>query len=434
MTRRLLAVTALALATPAWAGAQEPATNPDLVDRIVAVVGDSVVLQSDVDEQIERMRAFGQPVPTDPAQLDAVKRRELDALINELLIVQAAQRDSLVLPDGEVQAQVDAAVVQQERNLGGRAQFQAALQSEGMNLEQYRAMIERSVRRAGIRQQYEAVLQRDRRPPPVSDREIQEFFDARRGEIGARPATIEFEQVVLTPEPSDSAKAAALVTAREALTALADGDEFEAVVRRYSDDLGTRERGGELGWFERGRMVPEFERVAFALRPGQTSGIVETSFGYHIIKLERMKGPERLARHILIRPEITPADAARTRERAQEVADALRGGASVDSLVDAVHDESEPSHVGPALQDSLPTPYRSQLRGTSEGDVVGPFQIPSADQAWAVVRVTDVTEAGEYSVQDEELRDQIRRFLQREKLLNEVLEELRRRTYVDIRY
>lgn len=434
MNRRLLAATVLALAAPAAAGAQEPTAEPELVDRIVAVVGDSVVLQSDVDEQIERMRAFGQPVPSDPAELEAVKRRELDALVNELLIVQAAQRDSLVLPDQEVQAQVDAAVAQQERNLGGRAQFQAALESEGMNVEQYRTMIEQSVRRSGLRQQYEAVLQRDRRPPPVSESEIREFFEARRGEIGTRPATIEFEQVVITPQPSDSAKEAALTRAREALQALADGEEFETVVRRYSDDLGTRERGGELGWFERGRMVPEFERVAFALRPGQTSGIVETTFGYHIIRVDRVRGRARQARHILVRPELTDADRSATEQRAREVAQAIRAGASMDSLIGAVHSPAEQARVGPALQDSLPSPYRSQLRGAAEGDVVGPFQIPSADESYAVVRVAEVTEAGEYDIRDEELRTQIRRFLQREKLLNEVLEELRRRTYIDIRY
>ncbi|MEJ2503809.1 MAG: peptidylprolyl isomerase [Gemmatimonadota bacterium] len=435
MIRRLAVATAFALIAPATAAAQVPTTDgPELVDRIVAVVGDSVILASDVDEQIERLRAFGQPVPTDPDQLEEIRQRELQALVNELLIVQAAARDSLILPEQDVQTQVDAAVAQQERNLGGRAQFQAALASEGMSLDQYRSMIEQSVRRSGIRQQYEALLQRDRRPPPVSEREIREFFEARRGEIGSRPATIEFEQVVITPEASDSAKARALAEAQEALQALAEGEDFETVARRYSDDLGTRERGGDLGWFERGRMVPAFERVAFALRPGQTSGIVETDFGYHIIQIERVRGRARLGRHILIRPELTDADRAATAERAREVAEAIRSGASMDSLIETVHSPSEQSRVGPALQDSLPSPYRSQLRGTSAGDVVGPFQIPSADEAYAVVRVAEVTGAGEYSIDDEELRSQIRQFLQREKLLNEVLDELSRRTYFDVRY
>lgn len=432
MIRSFLAVTAFVLAAPAVATAQE--AEVELVDRIVAVVGDSVVLASDVKEQIERRRAFGEPVPDDPEGLAALERQELQALVNELVIIQAAERDSLIIPEEDVQAQVQAAVSEQERNLGGRAQFEAALTAEGMTLQQYRRMIEQSVRRSGIRQQYEATLQRDRRPPPVTDREMQEFFDARRAELGSRPATIEFEQVVVTPTASEAARAEALGRAQEALAELAAGEEFETVARRFSDDVGTRERGGELGWFERGRMVPEFERAAFALRPGQTSGIVETSFGFHIIKVDRVRGRERLARHILLRPEISAEDRAATADRASEVAEALRAGAAIDSLMEAVHDPAEQPRVGPAIQDSLPMPYRSELRGAREGEVVGPFRIPAATEAYAVVKVRNVAAAGEYTLDDEELRGQIRRFLQREKLLDEVLGELRRRTYIDIRY
>lgn len=430
MIRRFFAMAALAL-LPAAAAGQEPG----LVDRIVAVVGDSVILASDVDEQVERLRAFGQPLPTDPNALEELKRRELQALINELVIIQAAARDSLTVSEEDVQAQVQAAVAEQERTFGGRAGFEAALRTEGITLEQYRSMIEQSVRRSGMRQQYEALLQRDRRPPPVSERELQEFFEARRQEIGRRPATIVFEQVVVKPEPSDSAREAALQEAREALQALADGEDFETVARRYSDDIGTRERGGQLGWFERGRMVPAFERAAFALRAGQTSGIVESSFGFHIIRVDKVRGRARQARHILIQPELSDAARAATEPRAEEVAEALRGGASMDSLIEAVHDPAEQSRIGPALQDSLPMPYRSELRGASRGEVVGPFRVPSStEETFAVARVAEVTEAGDYTLEDETLRLQIRRFLQREKLLNEVLEELRRRTYIDVRY
>lgn len=419
------------------ARAQEDPTGiqgPELVDRIVAVVGDSVILASELDEQLERRRALGETLPTDPAALEALKERELEALINELVMLQAAARDSITVPAGDLEGQVEATVQEQVRRFGSRATFEDALAQEGLTLEQYRAVIARSALRAGIRRQFMATVQRDRTPPPVSDEEIRAFFEERRAELGRRPASIEFKQVVITPQPSDSAMARAVEEAEQILQELQEGEDFATLARRHSDDQGSRQQGGDLGWFRRGRFVPTFERVVYALRPGQYSGIVETSFGLHIIKVERARGPERLARHILIRPDFSEEDLARTRERAEEVAAALRGGAPIDSLIEAVHDPVEQSHVGPAIQDSLPSPWRAQLRGAREGDVVGPFQIPATQESFAVVEVTDVSQAGEYTLEDQELRAQIRQFLQREKLLEEVLTELRRGTYIDIRY
>lgn len=430
----LAALAALApVAAPASASAQQQ-PEPDLVDRIVAVVGDSVILASDLDEQLERRRAMGQQLPTDPAQLEALRRQELEAMVNEMVLIQAAEQDSIIVPVEAVQGQVEATIQEQIRGFGSRQAFEEALSQEGLTLEGYRSVVGQGARRAQIRQQYVATIQRDRSPPPVSEREMRDFFEERRAELGRRPGTIEFKQVVVTPEPSDPAKERAREEAQDILRQLEEGQDFATLARRHSDDPGSRQQGGELGWFRRGRFVPEFERVAFALRPGQHSGIVESAFGLHIIKVERARGAERFARHILIRPEVTAEDIERTRERAEEVARAVRDGASIDSLIDAVHNPLEQSQVGPAVQDSLPPPWRGQLRGASDGDVIGPFQIQGNQEAYAVVEVQSVVEAGDYTLDDQTLRSQIRTFLQREKLLEEVLDELRRDTYIDIRY
>lgn len=435
MIRRILTIAsfpvaaAFALAPPALA--QGPGT--EMVDRVVAVVGDSVVLESDVLLEVERLRASGQTIPESGQALEDLKREQLEVMVNELVMIQAAGRDSIVVFDEEVEAEVDEAIAQMEGRVGGRAALEQALAREGMTLEAYRETMAQGFRRSSIRQQYMAAVQRDRRPPPVSDDEILEFFEARRQEIGTRPATIEFRQVVVAPEPSEEARAEALAEAEEVLAQLRDGEDFEVLARRHSDDMGSRERGGDLGWFRAGRMVPEFERMAFALRPGELSPIVESSFGFHIILVDRVRGPERQARHILIQPAVTDEDRARTEEQAREVADAFRSGVSADSLVEVFHDDAEEDRVGPALQDSIPAPYRTELTGAATGDVVGPFQLPETDK-WAVVQVLEAREAGTYTPDDPDLRQQIHRFLQQEKLLEEVIDELRRRTYIDVRY
>ncbi|HSH45856.1 MAG TPA: peptidylprolyl isomerase [Longimicrobiales bacterium] len=433
MIRRILTVALLATASAPLMLPAPAAAQSELVDRVVAVVGDSVVLESDILIEVERLRAAGRPIPPEGPQLDQLKLEQLEAMVNELVIIHAAQRDSVEVFDDEIQAQVDDAMSEMERRVGGRQALERALEQEGLTLQSYRDNMAQGIRRNAIRQRYMATVQQERRPPPVTDDEIRAFFEARRNEIGTRPATIEFRQIVVSPQATDSARNAALAEAENVLSQLREGEDFEVLARRHSDDPGSRERGGDLGWFRAGRMVPEFERMAFSLRPGQISPIVESSFGFHIIRVDRVRGPERQARHILIRPEITDRDRARTRDRAAEVAEALRSGTSVDSLVEEYHDDAEQDRVGPALQDSLPAPYADQLAGAGTGDIVGPFQLPDTDN-WAVVRVVRAREAGVYTVDDPELRDQIRSFLQQEKLMEEVIGELRRRTYIDIRY
>lgn len=415
--------------------AGQGAPDADLVDRVVAVVGDSVVLESEIMEQIERRRAYGEQVPSEGEALEALKRQELEALVNEMLILHAAVRDSVPIAPEDVQAQVTAALAEQDRRFGGRAAFEAALGREGLTIEQYRRTVERSMRRAGLQQLYMALIQRERRPPPVTDAEIRAFFQQRAEELGTRPASIEFEQVIVVPRAADAALAEARAEAEEVRERLLRGEDFGQLARRHSADPGSRERGGELGWVRRGRMVAEFERMAFAIRQGEISPVVETSFGFHIIKVDRVRGAERQVRHILIRPDISTTEQARTQDRAVEAGTALRGGAAIDSLRRAVrHDASEQGRVGPVVQDSLPAPYNSELRGVRTGDIVGPFRLPGPTETYAIARVLNVIPAGEYTTDDQDVRDQIRRFLQQEKLMEEVLGELRRRTYVDIRY
>lgn len=441
-----LPLLALVLGAPAL-HAQAPAPASGLVDRIVAVVGDSVVLKTDLDEEVFRIvAASGQPLPEDPAALERLYRQALDAKVNELLIIQAATRDSVTVDDADVTRIAEDELSRQRRAIGGEQAFAEAIRQTGMTIDEYRRELERQIRRQRIIDTYLGTLRQNRRPPPVTESEAREYFESQRSRLGQRPATISFEQVIVRPQPTDSARAAARAEAEEVLDMLRDGADFEELARRYTDEPGGRERAGDLGWFRLGQMVPEFERVAFALPPGAISGIVETSFGFHIIKVEKVKGGERQARHILFRPEMTEADYARTETIANEVAERMRAGEPIDSLVAEYGDASLQvagglfaPRVGPIRLDALaelPPPYASALADASQEQVLKPFRLTGVGEGnhWVVARVTGLTEAGEYSWDDPDLRSRVRTQLERQKLMEEVIRELRDRTYIDIRF
>lgn len=427
VTLRLLPLWLLAAAPLA---AQQP--SPEVPDRILAVVGDSIVLKSDVDLLMIQYQQSGQTI-TDTAE---VYRGILENRVNELLIVQAAVRDtSIHILDEQVSTLVQQELEARRRQFGGEQQFQAALKESGMTMEDLRNMLAGDIRTRMMMREYIGKVSRERRPPPVSDDELRRYFEENRAQFGRRPETISFTQVVILPRASDSARAEARAKLEEAMKEIAAGADFATVARKYSDDPSTRERGGDLGWFRSGAMVREFDQMAFAMQPGQISPIIETSFGFHIIKLEKVRGAERQARHILVVPTVTGADAERMRATADSVIEKLQAGANVDSIVRAIGDPNEQSRVGPYPVDRLPAPYNTVLNDVDPGMVVGPVLLPTATGAskFAVIKVTDRKPAGEFSLSDPQFRAQLQRSVAENRLVEEIIQDLKQRTHVEIR-
>ena len=430
MPRFPLPLLMAALCAAAPLAAQQP--GPDVADKIIAVVGDSIILKSDIDLAMLQLRQSGQPI----ADSAKVYRDMLENRVNELLIVQAAARDTAIqIPDEQVSTMVQQEIDARRRQFGDEQRFRAALQQSGMTLEDMRNMLAGDIRTRMLMREYVNKLQRERKPPPVTDDEIRRYFETNRSQFGERPATISFSQVVLRPNASDSARASARARLEEAMKELAAGADFATVARKYTDEPGGKERGGDLGWFRSGAMVREFDEAAFAMRPGQISPIIETAFGFHIIKLEKVRGAERQARHILAIPTVTAEDAERMRAQADSVVAKLQAGANVDSLARAVGDPNEQARVGPFPIDRLPAPYNTALTDAQPGAVVGPVVLPGATGAskFAVIKITDRRTAGAFSLDDPEFRGRLQRTIAENRMLEEIITDLKQRSLVEYR-
>lgn len=425
---------ALLLASPV--AAQEPeaafAGGPELVDRVVAVVGDTVLLLSDVQIEMQQLEASGRPLPSDPVAREQFALQILEAKVEEMVLLEAARNAGIEVNPGELDDLVEQEIQAVRRRFNNSdVALETALQRSGITLAQYRQQIRGQYHDQRLREMFLQQRLRNRARPLVSEEQIRELFEAQRASLGTRPATVSMQQVIVKPEATPEAKAAARKEAEQVVQELAAGGDFEVLAKRFSDDPGSREHGGSLGWFKAGRMVPEFERVAFALRPGQTSLVVETEFGYHIIRVDKVRGPERQARHILIAPEITDADRQRARERADSVAAAIRGGASVAALARQYDTPAAEAEVARIPLERLPPAYEAALGEAGAGAVVGPFELESPQgAAWAVVRVVDRQAAGEYTLDD--VREQVRARLQEQEMVEQLVEELRREIYVSI--
>jgi peptidyl-prolyl cis-trans isomerase SurA len=415
--------------------ASAPARATIPVDRVVAVVGDQVILWSDVMNSINQQRAAGLQLPPDSAGQAALAKEALNALVDEEILVQKARLLKIEVTPDEVNRSVDDQVKRVRQQFQTEDEYKNELKSAGFGTpEEYRRTLYEQFYRRALQQRAFEELRKTAVGRNVSDAEIDEAFQRNKGSLQAAPATVTFRQIVVAPKPSAAAKARARAKADSLLAEIKAGGDFEQIAKRESMDPGSKPQGGDLGWNRRGAMVPEFERMMFALPPGQVSPVVETAFGYHIIRVDRVQAAEVKARHILISPVIDSADMARAKAEADTVAVLLKAGTAFDSLVARHHDPAEEKGIlQPFVRDSLPASYGTAIAGKKAGDVAGPFELagPRGPAKWAVVQLVTVNEAGQFD--EAEVRERIRTQLVAERATRSLLDDLRKQTYVSVR-
>lgn len=438
MTRlRIVVLAAALLLGGRGLAAQADDNAPRMIDRILAIVGGRAILASQIDERLVMMQAQGQPVPQDSAGLAAVRKQMLQDMIDEELLVLQAERDTAInVPEAEVQSQVDQTVNNVRSQFPSEAEFQAETRKAGFaSVEEWRRYLAENQRRTILGQRLVERLQGigTLRPIPPTEQQIKDLWDEQKDRLPPRPATASFRQMVISPKADSVSRAKALKLADSIATALRGGADFATLAAKYSDDTTTRAAGGELGWFRRGQMVPAFEMAAFSLKPGEISLPVETTYGFHVIRVDRAQPGEVLAHHILIAPDITPPQVAAGRRLADSVRALLGKGAGFDSLARRYHDPNEPKIAEGVPVDSLSAEYRSVLSADTTLGLKPMVAVGESTQRpkFLIIEVTGRTPAG--PVRFEDVKTRIRDRLAADLALRHYIAQLRSKTYIDVR-
>ena len=364
-----------------------------MVDRVVAIVGNRPVLSSQVDEEVFSRQSQGAPLPKDPDSLAALRKQVVASIVDEELLVQQAQRDTAIkVTDQEIADGVEQQVRKVRGNFTSEVDYKNELKRAGFGTpEEYRRWLTDQQRRAAFQNRLIEKLRQDGKLKPVSptEPEIRAYFNEQKGALGNRPATLSFRQIVIAPRPAPEAKARTKAQADSIVLELRRGADFATAAKRFSQDPGSKDQGGSLNWFRRGVMVPEFERVAFALRPGVVSDPVESPFGYHIIQVERVQPGEVQARHILLIPTIDSIHVDSARALADSVRKLVLRSLPFDSLQRAFHDPSAEKQAENVPADKLPEAYAKAFGDADSGAVAAVFSLPGAGTRDAVRRRAD---------------------------------------------
>ena len=415
-------------------GAPAPAVVP--VDRVIAIAGDHPILWSEVLEEYNTRRAQGAlQIPTDTVEHRKLVERIIDELIDAEVLVQKAVVEKVEVADGDVLPDVETQLKKIRDQFKSDQEFRSALAGAGFGTpEEYRRTLVEAAKRQQVQRKLIEKMKGDGKlvRAVVSEADVLAMYEQNRNTLPKRPAQVTFRQIIISPSPSPAAKAKARARIDSLLVEIQRGGNFELIAKRESMDPSNKETGGDLGWNRRGAMVPEFDRMMFALPPGVISPVIETSFGFHIIRVDKVQPAEVKARHILIVPALDSLDEQRAHKLADSVANAWRTGTRYDSLSARFHDPDEVKAFNdPFPTKELPPAYLEALKNLKVNEISAPFAIENqrrGTKKFVVFQLLSSQDEGLYSVG--EVRERIRAQLVEERSMRRFIDGLRAGTFV----
>ena len=311
MMKRLLIIT-----TAVMLGISLYAQEKQVVDGIVAVVGKNIIRHSDIEQAYAQVRLH-------QGMQNAHEERckLLENMLITKLLVHKGMIDSVEVSDDQVEEQVQYYLNAAVSQAGGKSKLREVFNYSYDELhDQYFDLLHDRI----LSQKVEYQLTENVKVTPAEVAEYFASYDA--DSLPEIPTQYEISEIVIEPSISEAERERVRDELNELRERILKGESFSMLAKLYSQDPGSASKGGDLGFFERGRMVKEFEVAAFSLKPGEVSSVIETKYGYHLIQTIERRGNTVNARHILMQPKISSTDLLQARVTLDSLAQEIRQG------------------------------------------------------------------------------------------------------------
>ncbi len=350
------ALSILLVVLPCLLGAA-PATSAQVVERILAHVNSRIITQSAFEARYEQA-VHEQGPPADAARAEEMRKALFGTLIDEALIEDRGRDLDLITNDKEIEDQIKR--LKEENKVTTDAEFEKALEASGLTIEKLRDQL----RNAGTVQR---VIGREvQSKVDTSDDALRAVYE-REKEKYRIPEKVHLAEILVSNEADP---AAALRRVSEAVDAIRKGEPFEQVVRRYSDGA-TKDRGGDLGWVSRGELLPEIDKVVFALGVNTVSEPIATKFGWHLVKVLE-KSPVSYRPFSEVRAEILKHEQeTQFQKRLAEYIEKLKRDAVIRIAPDmaAYYTPPSPAEAAPSSAAPAPPSAPGEAPGSAPHDV-----------------------------------------------------------------
>lgn len=287
-----------------------------VIDGVVAVVGQKMILKSDIESQILQFKAQSMPVGED------ARCKIFESLLFQTLLLNQSEIDSIEVAETQVEGELERRLSIFEDQMRGRAQLEEYYGKSYVEIKKYfRDIVKDQMRTQRMQSQITEDVK-------VTPQQVKQYFKTiPKDSLPLIESKVEIAQIVIYPLIKENQIEKILKEMNDYKKRVEEGDDFAMLASLYSDDIASAQEGGELGWVRRGDLVPEFAEAAFALEnKGDLSDIIKTEFGYHLIQFIERKGSKILVRHILKIPKATASENIAAKASLDSIANLIREG------------------------------------------------------------------------------------------------------------
>lgn len=350
-----------------------------IIDQVAAVIGGKTLLKSEIESQYQQIIAQGNEANPN------LRCRIIDQLLINKLLLNQALLDSIEVTDSQVEGELDRRIGFMVNQIGSEARLEEYYEKSIPEIrDEFKPLIKEQL----LIQMMQGKVTKN---ITVSPADVRNFFNSIPSDsLPFINAEMEYAQIVINVPVSSAEKARIREKLEGYRKRVLNGEDFATLAILYSQD-GSSKNGGELGFVNRGELVPEFEASAFKLRKGEVSEIVESKFGFHIIQLIERRGEQINVRHILLKPSFGTTEINETFAKADSIYKAIKSDSlSFSEAAQRFSDDGDSRYNGGNVinqkngttrfeTDEVDPTVFFQLEKMNTGEVSSPIQSLSAE-------------------------------------------------------
>ena len=409
--------------------------NAQEIDKIIAIIGDEIVLRSEVENQY--LQYISQGVTSN----EELRCEILEDLMTQKLLIFSCKQDSISVTKEEIEQEVETRVNYYVDQIGSIEKVEQYFEKD---IYQIKKVLSELVEDQFLIQRMQSTITKDVKITPFDVNEFYEKMD--KSELPLIEDRYKLSQIIVKPKMSEDQINKLTDRLNAFRKRVLNGEDFKVLAALYSDDPGSANNGGEIGFVSRGTFVPEFEKVAFRLKKGEVSEIVKTNFGYHIIQLIERRGDQVNVRHILLKPKYSSTSLQNARLRIDSIYNKIKNNEiSFSQAIKSYSDDDTKNNNGLLINPSngsstytiaeLGSSIKYLIEGLNEDDFTKPVKVESNEGS--IYRILNVVEkisshTANLDLDYDFFQTQALNFKKQEKL-DEWIEKRIKNTYVELK-